>query len=190
MTNRLRRAIRQLINYHLPNLRHKTTVVFKGKHPTFNQRTIFTGEGRVEIGDICMFGYQPGGFHHAGQIELQARTPNSTITVGRDVLTNNNIFIVACNNITIGERTIIGQYVTIMDHEAHGTHPEQRRQMGQVGEVTIGQNVWIGNNVVILKNTNIGDNCIVAAGAVVSGQYPANCIIGGVPAKVIRDTLA
>ncbi|MGL5015060.1 MAG: acyltransferase [Bacteroidales bacterium] len=189
MITKLRRSIRQLQNYYLPNLRHKASSHFTGKLPTFNQRTTLTGEGSIEIGDICMFGYKPGGFHYGGSIELQARTPNSRITIGDDVLTNNNITMVACNNITIGSRTIIGQYVTIMDHEAHGIHPDHRRQMGEVGEVIIGENVWIGNNVVILKNSHIGNNCIVAAGAVVTGQFPDNTIVGGVPAKVISSCL-
>lgn len=50
----------------------------------------------------------------------------------------------------------------------------------------IGKNVWIGNNVTILKNSEVGDNTIIAAGAVVSGKFPANVIIGGVPAKTIK----
>ena len=58
---------------------------------------------------------------------------------------------------------------------------------GEIGKVIIGRNVWIGNNVVILKNTGIGDNTIIAAGAVVSGEFPANVIVGGVPAKIIKS---
>ena len=54
-------------------------------------------------------------------------------------------------------------------------------------KVVIDENVWIGNNVMILKNSEIGKNSIVAAGAVVSGVFPPNVIIGGVPAKVIKE---
>ena len=50
----------------------------------------------------------------------------------------------------------------------------------------IGGNVWIGNNVIILKNSSIGDNSIIAAGAVVSGSFHANVVIGGVPAITIK----
>lgn len=74
-----------------------------------------------------------------------------------------------------------------MDHEAHGIPPDKRRELGAIGEVVIGENVWIGNNVTILKDSHVGDNSIVAAGAVVSGRFPENVIIGGVPAKIIRS---
>ena len=93
----------------------------------------------------------------------------------------------SANYIIIGDNTLIGQSVTILDHEAHGVAPDKRRQLGEIGKVIIGKNVWLGNNVIILKNSEIGDNTIVAAGAVVLGKFPANVIIGGVPAKIIKN---
>ena len=74
----------------------------------------------------------------------------------------------------------------VLDHEAHGVNPDERNKLGPIGKVIIGKNVWIGNNVTILKNSQVGDNSIVATGAVVSGKFPDNVIIGGIPAKVIR----
>ncbi len=103
------------------------------------------------------------------------------------MFTNNNVFICAANLVDIGKGTLVGESVTIMDHEAHGIAAGERRQLGKVGEIRIGENVWIGNNVMILKNSSIGDNTIVAAGAIVSGNFPANVIIGGIPAKLIRQ---
>lgn len=93
----------------------------------------------------------------------------------------------SANYIEIGDDTLIGQYIMIMDHEAHGIDPNKRRELGEIGKVIIGKNTWLGNNVVILKNTEIGDNTIVATGAVVSGKFPANVIIGGVSAKIIKS---
>ena len=52
--------------------------------------------------------------------------------------------------------------------------------------VAIGNNCWIGAKATILDGTKIGDGCIVAAGAVVKGEFPDNVIIGGVPAKIIK----
>jgi acetyltransferase-like isoleucine patch superfamily enzyme len=156
------------------------------KLPAFHQYTICEGQGLVYIGSCCSFGYKLGGFHRSGSIELQARYKNSKIFIGNNVSTNNNIFICAANNIIIGDDTLIGQNVVIMDHEAHGTSPNTRRQIGLIGQVIIGKNVWIGNNVTILKNSEVGNNTIVATGAVVNGKFPANCIIGGVPAKIIK----
>lgn len=154
--------------------------------PSFNQYTICEGRGIVEIGKSCSFGYKLGGFHRGGSIELQARYKNSKIKIGNEIWTNNNIMLCAAKYIEIGDNTLIGQNVTIMDHEAHGIEPDKRRQIGEIGQVIVGRNTWIGNNVMILKNSEIGDNSIVASGAVVSGKFPANVIIGGVPAKIIR----
>jgi acetyltransferase-like isoleucine patch superfamily enzyme len=141
----------------------------------------------VKIGKKCAFGYKLGGFHRGGSIEIQARYKNSVIKLGDNIATNNNIFICAANYIEIGNETLIGQYVMIIDHEAHGVDPCKRRgKIGEIGKVIVGKNVWIGSNVTILKNSEIGDNSIVAAGAVVSGKFPENVIIGGVPAKIIK----
>lgn len=169
----------------LPNLFSKAKYSYEGL-PACQQKTFITGKGKVEIGKNCAFGLQLGGFHYCGSIEIQARTPNARIIIGNNVTTNNNIFICSSNEIEIGNDTLIGQNVTIMDFEAHGIAPNERRALGEIGKVSIKDNVWIGNNVTILKNTIIGENTIVAAGAVVCGVFPENVIIGGVPAKIIK----
>jgi acetyltransferase-like isoleucine patch superfamily enzyme len=171
----------------LPNLRNlsKNRILLSGL-PSFNQITLCKGQGIVKIGKKCSFGYKLGGFHRGGSIEIQARYKNSVIKLGDNIAANNNICICAANYIEIGNDTLIGQYVTIMDHEAHGIDPRRRREIGELGKVIVGKNVWIGSNVVVLKNSEIGDNSIIAAGAVVSGKFPENVIIGGVPAKIIK----
>jgi acetyltransferase-like isoleucine patch superfamily enzyme len=175
-------------NFTIPNLRVLIAgrVVYRSP-PICNQKTILTGLGQIAFGDNCVLGYKLGGFHRGGTVELQARYKNATITMGDCVATNNNVFICAANNIEIGDYARIGQYVTMMDFEPHGIKPGDRSDVGEIGEIVIGTNVWVGNNVTILKNSVIGNNTIVATGAVVSGIYPANVIIGGVPAKIIKE---
>jgi maltose O-acetyltransferase len=69
----------------------------------------------------------------------------------------------------------------------HPMSPKQRRQkMAQGMPVTIGNDVWIGGNCTILPGVTIGNNVVVAAGAVVTKDVPDNCLVAGVPAKVIR----
>lgn len=165
-------------------IRHR--IIYKSI-PVFQQITLCDGKGIVEIGKNCAFGYKIGGFNRGGSIEFQARYGKSLIRIGDNIATNNNIFLLAANYIEIGDDTLIGQNVVIMDHEAHGIAPAERKQLGEIGKVIIGKNVWIGNNVTILKNSEIGENSIVATGAVVAGLFPANVIIGGVPAKIIRN---
>lgn len=176
------------INFFLPNyLFIKSGRLKYLKKPWCSQLTLLTGKGTIEIGSHCSFGYKLGGFHRGGSIEIQARYNNSFINIGSKVSTNNNIFLCAANYIEIGNNTLIGQNVIIMDHEAHGILPQDRRKIGMIGKVVLGKNVWVGNNVSILKNSEIGDNSIIATGAVVSGKFPANVIIGGVPARIIKN---
>ncbi|OXB05318.1 hypothetical protein B0A81_15320 [Flavobacterium plurextorum] len=178
----------QIFCFFLPNLISILCkrVVFKSKI-SVQQIIVCRGVGRVEIGENCSFGYILGGFHKGGSIELQARYQDSIIKIGNNVSTNNNIMMCSANYIEIGEKTLIGQYVTIMDHEAHNTDPARRQEIGEIGKIIIGKNAWLGNNVTILKNSEIGDNTIVANGAVVSGKFPANVIIGGIPARIIKS---
>lgn len=181
------KKLRIYLNFIFPNLRFlisKRVVYFK--LPRCNQKTYLTGLGKITIGSNCIFGYKPGGFYRGGAIELQVRYKEANIKIGNHVATNNNIFICAANKIEVGDNTRIGQYVTMMDFEAHGTKPSERSKVGDIGKIVIGTNVWVGNNVTILKNSSIGNNTIVATGAVVSGVFPADVIIGGVPAKIIK----
>jgi len=175
---------RKLFNFTIPNFFCKN-LIEKGSS-IYLQKTYITGNGKVEIGDKCSFGYNLGGFHRGGSIEFQSRYSNSFIKIGDNVATNNNIFICAANRVEIGDDTLIGQNVTFIDSEAHGIHPSKRRELGEIGEIIIGKNVWIGNNVTILKNTYIGNNSIIAAGAVVKGSFGENVIIGGIPARIIK----
>ena len=185
----LKQLYRAYVNFIFPNLNGilNSRIKFKGNKPKFIQVTLFNGAGQVEIGSNCSFGYKMGGFYKGGSIEIQARYMESKIKIGNNISTNNNIFICAANYIEIVDDTLIGQNVTFMDYEAHGIQPENRRKLGEIGTIIIGKNCWIGNNTTILKNSKIGDNSIVAVGAVVSGVFPENVVIGGVPAKIIKN---
>jgi len=174
------------VYFTLPNLTRKAFVKFETL-PSIDQKFIVSGLGKILIGKNCNFGYKLGGFNYNGAVEIQPRYRNAVIKIGDYVSTNNNVCIIAANRIEIGDDSLIGQNVTIMDFEAHAIDPSKRRQLGEIGEVIIKNNVWIGNNVIILRGTYIGSNSIIAAGAVVKGNFPDNVIIGGVPAKVIKQ---
>lgn len=89
----------------------------------------------------------------------------------------------------IGNDTIFGNYVSI--HPENHNYKDKKfpirlQGVNSKGGVKIGNNCWIGAKVTILDGTVIGDNCIVAAGAVVKGIFPENVMIGGIPAKIIK----
>lgn len=157
-----------------------------GENLKCSQKLLVRGQGIVLIGNDCHFGYEKGSFHEFGSIEIQTRSKSAKVTFGDRISTNNNLFVCAMNEIRIGSDCLIGPFVAIADFEAHSIDPDLRKTIGKIGIVHIGNNVWIGSNVKVLKNTRIGDNSIVAANAVVSGEFPANVIIGGVPAKIIK----
>ncbi|WP_256988776.1 DapH/DapD/GlmU-related protein [Bacillus sp. EB106-08-02-XG196] len=96
------------------------------------------------------------------------------LNIGNNVFINDNCNINCVNRITIGNNTKIAPNVCINDHD----HNYKKNTSDHLirGEVTIGENVWIGSNVVILRNTHIGDNVVVAAGSVVKGIVPPNTI--------------
>lgn len=94
----------------------------------------------------------------------------------------------APGGIIIGTDVIAGSYISF--HSENHNFAEKgiliREQGVNSKGITIGNNIWIGAKVTFLDGSKVGDNCVIAAGAVVRGEFPANCIIGGVPAKIIK----
>ena len=89
--------------------------------------------------------------------------------------------------IIIGDNALIGPKVVLATLN-HGFLPEERSTL-YPKSIVIGNNVWIGANATVLPGVTIGDNAIVAAGAVVTKDVAPNSIVGGVPAKFIKSIL-
>jgi acetyltransferase-like isoleucine patch superfamily enzyme len=103
------------------------------------------------------------------------------------VFINDNCNINCVNKIIIGKYTKIAPNVCINDHDHNYKNEKEGHLL--LGEVLIGENVWIGSNVVILKNTVIGDNAVIAAGSVVNGNVPPNSIFMNKREKIIKKQL-
>ena len=147
----------------------------------------FGGTGSVVLEEDVSLGYRPAPRIGSGEILLQARG-RARIRIGRGTAMSNNISLVAMDSIDIGEKCLIGDLVTIMDSDFHRVDPAERWQGSDpAAGVRIGNNVWLGSRVIVLKGVMIGDNTVVAAGAVVVRSLPANVVAAGVPAKVIRE---
>lgn len=110
---------------------------------------------------------------------------NAELTIGSGYL-NSNVQIVCTDKITIGEDVAIARDVIIRDTDSHdildGKHQKTK-------PVFIGNHVWIGTRAMIMKGVTIGDGAIIAAGAIVTKDVPANCIVAGIPAKVIKTDI-
>ena len=110
---------------------------------------------------------------------------------GKNLKIGRNVFINSCcqfqdqGGITIGDGTLVGPK-TVIATLNHHQNPSKRANLIPK-PVVIGKNVWIGANVTILPGVTIGDGAIIAAGAVVNKDVRENTIVGGVPAKYIKD---
>lgn len=109
------------------------------------------------------------------------------IHVGKNFYANfNSIFLDICP-ITIGDNCMFGPNVQLYA-ATHPLHPVKRNSGLEYGKpITIGDNVWLGGGVVITPGVTLGDNVVVAAGSVVTKSFPDNCVIGGNPAKIIKE---
>lgn len=109
---------------------------------------------------------------------------------GKNITVGKNVFINACCNfqdhggVSLGDGCLIGHNVVFatLNHELA---PEKRSSMIPA-PITVGRNVWVGSNSTILSGVTIGDNAVIAAGAVVTKDVEANTVVGGVPAKFIK----
>ncbi|WP_407330367.1 sugar O-acetyltransferase [Enterovibrio sp. 27052020O] len=106
---------------------------------------------------------------------------------GKNVYANFNLTLVDDTHIYIGDHVMIAPNVTIAT-AGHPIDPELRKKVAQFNiPVTIGNNVWIGANSVVLPGITIGDNSVIGAGSVVTKDIPPNVVAVGNPCKVLRE---
>jgi acetyltransferase-like isoleucine patch superfamily enzyme len=108
------------------------------------------------------------------------------LTLGKDIFINMGCRFQDTGGITIGDGSLIGHGSTLTTID-HGIDPDRRGDMIPA-PINIGRKVWLGASVTVVPGVTIGDGAIVGAGAVVTKDVPANAIVAGVPAKVIRMT--
>ena len=110
---------------------------------------------------------------------------NGNIEIGNDVFFNHNASITSCVNISIGDNSMFGNNLVIVDHDH--TNISTSRNSFIKKSTTIGKNVWVGANCTITSGVNIGNNAIIAANSVVTKDIPPNETWGGCPAKKISN---
>lgn len=106
------------------------------------------------------------------------------IHIGKHVFINSGCSFQDQGGITIGDGALIGHNAVLATIN-HGLRPDERC-VHEIAPITLGKNVWVGANVTILQGVSVGDNAILAAGAVVTRDVAANTLVGGVPARFIK----
>lgn len=129
------------------------------------------------------------------RLEVFGTNKEIKLQIGNRVGLGESVHIGVSNFVEIGDNVLIGSRVLITDHN-HGEYTSLNpsspfeapaiRQIHSAGPVIIGENVWIGDGVVILPNVKIGFGCVIAANTVVTKDLPAMTIAGGNPCRILK----
>jgi len=184
----------------LRGLRSFRMLVFVGKGCTFwGKKHMHLSQGvnigsHNEIHGVSEEGLWIGpassiGSHCIIKVTGSLSSLGKSIKIGSNVGIGDFAHIGGAGGVVIGDDTIAGAYLSI--------HPENHifsdkdtliREQGVTREgVHIGSNCWIGAKVTFLDGSKIGNGCVIAAGAVVRGVFPDNVVIGGVPARILKE---
>jgi acyl-[acyl carrier protein]--UDP-N-acetylglucosamine O-acyltransferase len=146
-----------------------------------NHRLRVRGPGLVRIGERSNL------YAFLGRTRLYTRSPGARIEIGRNVRLNGTT-IQAASLIQIGDDCILGD-ANVMDTDMHPVGPERRHDPDAVvhtAPVVLERNVWVGGQAAVLPGVRIGENSVVGFRAVVTVDVPANVVVAGNPARVVR----
>jgi len=149
------------------------------KHPT-----VFQGRGKLIVSNYVTLGYRLAGAMNM-PIVLQPREPGAVISIDERTAVMNGCELIARTQIEIGTNCRIGPHTLVYDSDFHELAPDRRDESGKSAPIVIGDNVWIGSRVMILKGVSIGNDAVIAAGSVVTKDVPQGSIVAGTPAKQV-----
>lgn len=137
------------------------------------------------IGDNARFSCKGFSMYEGASVVL---LEGASLTIGRNSYMNDSL-IQCAGQITIGDDCAIAGDVLIQDTDFHPMLDEKGEERSYVKPINIGNHVWICAKATILKGVTIGDGSVVAAGAVVTRDVPPRCLVGGNPARIIRQNI-
>lgn len=172
----MKRVIYNIISVVYTEIKFIVFKVLYGKRFSFagierfspNTEVSIAGKGMLKVGKRVRV-------HRHSKISV---SKHGLLELGNNVALGKNVSIYCFEKIKIGDYSELGQDTKIYDHDhdfrVEGGYKERKFK---TSPVVIGENVWIGCNVVILRGTKIGNNCVVGAGCVLKGEYPDNTVI-------------
>ncbi len=173
---------------------------FIGKRSSILAPNLIKFDKNLSIADDCHIdALSKDGIDFGDNVSIQKRTIiectgslkhlGKGLVIGNNVGIGSNSFLGCAGGIDIGDDVMVGNYVSFHseNHNFNSIKALIRLQGVSRKGIKVGANCWIGAKVTILDGSVIGSGCIVAAGAVLTGnEYPENSIIAGIPGKVIR----
>lgn len=162
----------------------------KKEEPSLEQ-AVRTGAGAAPARPTTLYMGQEAQLSTQGWVLMGPGTqivigPTAELRVGAGSYVSGNSQILASSRITVGSECAIAWDVMVMDSDSHSLSVAGE-QRPQTVPVEIGNHVWIGAGVMILKGAKIGDGAVVAAGSLVTGVIPPKCLAAGRPARVIKE---
>lgn len=149
-----------------------------GKFSRMHGKCHVNNNGIMKIGEkFCAYG-------NPVPVRLTTEDKTSSLIIGSHVFLNYGVDIGCKKSIVIGNEVKIGQYTIILDSNYHMVDIDDDIN-GK--EIVIKDNVWIGARCIILPGVTIGKNSVVASGSVITKDIPDNVLVGGSPAKVIKE---
>lgn len=157
--------------------------------PVRLQPVAFLGPGAILLGRDVQFGWPNSPLFYTGYCHVEAAHADAVIELGDHSEFNNNLFMKSEGaGIRIGRHGLFGAHIEIFDSNFHDLDP-RRRHGGtpRMAPIDVGENVFVGMGVKILKGVTIGADSVIGAGSVVTSSIPAGVIAAGNPARPVRE---
>ena len=148
----------------------------------FGKRPMVSGKARFRLRGAAVFGDRFAVHGLVATVSIKV-DHNATLTIGDDVYLNGGVSIAVFHDVRIGSHVFMAPYSSIIDDDRHQLEPSTPLHKGPT---IVGDNVWVGRNVVILPGVTIGCGSAVGANSVVTRDIPPNSFAVGSPARVIR----
>ncbi len=183
-TSFLTRAIffvRSFLIYHLSF--KKRFVSIAGKPLVWGIWNIDVLGPNISLGKNVVFSTGNGGRTAITSVKFGKREGH--IEIGNNVLLMHSIRVSSAERIVIGDDCMLASFCYLTDADWHDIH-DRTRVIGKSAPIILEKGVWIGDSAIVCKGVHIGMNSIVAAGAVVTKSVPANVIVAGNPARIVK----